>query len=120
MIALLPCGRALQCDACFIGPGDCRFEAKPLTAAQRESWSLTPRGAFEAGWPAALEAEKEKMAAKTNAERQAELKARRIAAGLVPVTNLWAHKQDVVPIREHAAKLARRRERSERLKPPKK
>lgn len=48
-------------------------------------------------------------AAKTNAERQADLKARRIAAGLVPVTNLWAHADDVQPIRDHAAKLARRR-----------
>ena len=48
---------------------------------------------------------------KTNAERQADLKARRIAAGLVPVTNLWAHADDVQPIRDHAAKLARRREK---------
>ena len=52
--------------------------------------------------------------AKTNAQRQAELKARRVAAGLVPVTNLWAHPDDVQPIREHAAKLARRRERLEK------
>ena len=47
--------------------------------------------------------------AKTNAQRQAELKARRIAAGLVQVTNLWAHADDVLPIRENAAKLARKR-----------
>lgn len=53
-------------------------------------------------------------AAKTNAKRQAELKARRVAAGLVPVTNLWAHPDDVQPIREHAAKLARRRARLEK------
>jgi len=53
-------------------------------------------------------------AAKTNAQRQAELKARRVAAGLVPVTNLWAHPDDVQPIREHAAKLARRRARLEK------
>ena len=46
---------------------------------------------------------------KTGAQRQAELKARRVAAGLVPVTNLWAHADDVPPIRDHAAKLARRR-----------
>lgn len=52
------------------------------------------------------------MIAKTNAERQADLKARRIAAGLVPVTNLWAHPDDVKAIREHAAKLARKRERA--------
>lgn len=49
------------------------------------------------------------MTAKTPAERQAALKARRQAAGLVPVTNLWAHPDDVQPIREHAAKLAKRR-----------
>lgn len=48
--------------------------------------------------------------AKTNAERQADLKARRVAAGLVPVTNLLAHPDDVQAIREHAAKLARKRE----------
>ena len=52
--------------------------------------------------------------AKTNAERQADLKARRIAAGLVPVTNLWAHPDDVQPIRDHAAKLARKRARDEK------
>jgi hypothetical protein len=49
--------------------------------------------------------------AKTNAERQADLKARRVAAGLVPVTNLWAHPDDVQPIRDHAAKLGRKRAR---------
>jgi len=47
--------------------------------------------------------------AKTGAERQAELKARRIAAGLVPITNLWAHPDDVSKVRVAAAKLARRR-----------
>ena len=52
------------------------------------------------------------MTAKTPAERQAALKARRQAAGLVPVTNLWAHPDDVQPIREHAAKLARKREKA--------
>ena len=54
--------------------------------------------------------------AKTNAERQAGLKSRRVAAGLVQVTNLWAHADDVLPIREHAAKLARRREKLARQK----
>lgn len=49
------------------------------------------------------------MTAKTNAQRQADLKARRVAAGLVPVTQLWVHPDDVQPIREYAAKLARRR-----------
>ena len=48
-------------------------------------------------------------AAKTNAQRQAELKARRVAAGLVPVTQLWCHPDDVQPIRDHAAKLAKKR-----------
>lgn len=56
--------------------------------------------------------------AKTNAERQADLKARRVAAGLVPVTNLWAHPEDVEAIREHAAKLARRRERAAKRAAP--
>lgn len=49
--------------------------------------------------------------AKTNAERQADLKARRIAAGLVSLKNVWVHSDDVPAMREHAAKLARRRER---------
>jgi hypothetical protein len=52
------------------------------------------------------------MPAKTNAQRQAALKARRQAAGLVPVTNLWVHPEDVQPIREHAGKLAKRRKRT--------
>lgn len=56
------------------------------------------------------------MTAKTNAERQAALKAKRQAAGLVPVTNLWCHPDDVEPIREHAAKLARKREREKKAK----
>jgi hypothetical protein len=55
--------------------------------------------------------------AKTNAERQADLKARRVAAGLVPVTNLWAHPDDVQPIRDHAAKLARKRARESKVDP---
>lgn len=59
-----------------------------------------------------------KAAPKTNAERQADLKARRIAAGLVPVTNLWAHPEDVEAIRDHAAKLARRRERAAKRAAP--
>lgn len=53
--------------------------------------------------------------AMTTAERQAALKARRISAGLVPI-HLWAHASDVQAIRDHAAKLARRRERQERSK----
>ena len=54
---------------------------------------------------------------KTNAQRQAELKARRVAAGLVQVTNLWAHSDDVQPIRERAAKLARKRAKLARHEP---
>ena len=49
--------------------------------------------------------------AKTNAERQADLKARRLAAGLVSLKNVWVHPDDVPDMREHAAKLARRREK---------
>jgi hypothetical protein len=47
--------------------------------------------------------------AKTNAERQADLKARRLAAGLVSLKNVWVHPDDVAAMREHAEKLARRR-----------
>jgi hypothetical protein len=54
------------------------------------------------------------MSAMTNAERQAAYKARRRAAGLVLVGNLWVHPDDVAQIRELAHKLARRRERLER------
>ena len=53
--------------------------------------------------------------AKTNAERQADLKARRTAAGLVSLKNVWVHPDDVLAMREHAAKLARRRAK---LAPP--
>ena len=54
------------------------------------------------------------MTAKTTAQRQAELKTRRIAAGLAPVSNLWVHPDDVAAIRAHAEKLAKRRERAAR------
>lgn len=47
--------------------------------------------------------------AKTNAERQADLKARRTAAGLVSLKNVWVHPDDVLAMREHAAKLAKKR-----------
>ena len=46
--------------------------------------------------------------AKTGAERQADLKARRIAQGLVAMNHVWVHPDDVPKMREHAAKLARR------------
>lgn len=39
------------------------------------------------------------------------LKARRTAAGLVSLKNVWAHPDDVLEMRDHAAKLARRREK---------
>ncbi len=58
------------------------------------------------------------MIAKTNAQRQAELKERRKAAGMVPVTNLWAHPDDVQAIRDAAAKLARKRERDAKKAAP--
>ena len=54
--------------------------------------------------------------AKTNAERQADLKARRLAAGLVSLRNVWVHPDDVAAMREHAAKLAKRRERAAKAK----
>lgn len=49
--------------------------------------------------------------AKTSAERQRAMTARRTAAGLVSLKNVWVHPDDVAAMREHAAKLARRRER---------
>lgn len=52
------------------------------------------------------------MTPKTNAQRQADLKARRKAAGLVSLKNVWVHPDDVPEMREHAAKIARRRERA--------
>jgi hypothetical protein len=49
------------------------------------------------------------MTAKTTAERQRELVARRRDAGLKELRNLWAHPEDEPAIRELAAKLLRRR-----------
>jgi hypothetical protein len=49
--------------------------------------------------------------AKTNAERQADLKAAHALAGRNKVHNLWAHPDDKPAIKAYAAKLARRRER---------
>ena len=48
------------------------------------------------------------MTAKTPAQRQADLIARRKAAGLFWL-KLWVHPQDVAEMREMAAKLAKRR-----------
>jgi len=55
--------------------------------------------------------------AKTSAERQADLKARRTAAGLVALRNVWVHPDDVPAMREHAAKLYRRREKLAKREP---
>ena len=50
---------------------------------------------------------------KTPAQRQAERKARQLAAGLVQF-KAWVHPDDVPVLREAAEKLARKRARSER------
>ena len=55
------------------------------------------------------------MVAKTNAQRQADLKAKRQASGFVQVTNLWSHPDDVQQIRNAAAKLVKKRETSKKL-----
>lgn len=52
------------------------------------------------------------MTAKTTNERQQDLVARRRAAGLKEVRNLWCHPDDETAIREHAAKLARKRRKT--------
>ena len=49
------------------------------------------------------------MTAKTTNERQRALVERRRDAGLKEVRNLWCHPDDEPAIREHAAKLARKR-----------
>ena len=51
--------------------------------------------------------------AKTAAQRQAERKARQIAAGLVQWKR-WVHPDDVPALVEYADKLARKRARSEK------
>ena len=48
--------------------------------------------------------------AKTDAQRQADLKARRLAAGLVQF-KAWVHPDDVPALQEAADKAARRRTR---------
>lgn len=50
-------------------------------------------------------------AAKTAAQRQAELKARRIKDGFA-LWRRWVHKDDVKTLSEYADKLARRRDRA--------
>jgi DNA invertase Pin-like site-specific DNA recombinase len=49
------------------------------------------------------------MTAKTTNERQRALVERRREAGLKQIRNLWCHPDDEPAIREHAAKLARKR-----------
>lgn len=46
-----------------------------------------------------------------NAARVAKVAANKRAAGLKQVRSLWAHPDDIPAIREHAAKLARKRAR---------
>jgi hypothetical protein len=55
-------------------------------------------------------------AAKTNAQRQADYKARRRAEGLIQIAQLWIHPDDAPAIRAYAAKLARKR--AKEAKPP--
>ena len=54
------------------------------------------------------------MTAKTGAQRVKETEARKRAAGLVRVC-VWLHPDDAAALREHAAKLAKRRERNARI-----
>lgn len=51
------------------------------------------------------------MAAKTTAERQAAYRARKTAAEQTEVRGVFAHPDDHAAIKEHAEKLARKRER---------
>ena len=53
------------------------------------------------------------MTAKTGAQRVKEAEARKRAAGLVRVC-VWLHPDDAASLREHAAKLIKRRERKEK------
>lgn len=52
------------------------------------------------------------MTAKTAKQRKADFLARQEIAGRKEVRSLWAHPEDHQPIRDAAAKLARRRERA--------
>jgi len=53
------------------------------------------------------------MIAKTGAQRVKEAEARKRAAGLVRFTQ-WIHPDDAAALREHAAKLARKREKQQK------
>jgi hypothetical protein len=52
------------------------------------------------------------LIAKTNAQRQAEFRARKIEEAATEVRGIFAHADDHAAIKEHAAKLAKRRERA--------
>ena len=62
---------------------------------------------------AASRSERTGMIAQTAAQRQAERKARELAAGRVQWKR-WVHPDDVPSLTEYADKLARKRARSER------
>jgi hypothetical protein len=62
---------------------------------------------------ALADAKELRAAAKTAAQRQAERKARELAAGRVQWKR-WVHPDDVPALTEYADKLARKRARSER------
>lgn len=51
------------------------------------------------------------MTAKTNAERQRELRQNRLEQGLKEVRNLWCHPDDEAHIRDYAERLAKQREK---------
>ncbi len=51
------------------------------------------------------------MIAKTNAERQRELRQNRLKQGLKEVRNLWCHPDDIQSIQEHARHLASKRKK---------
>jgi hypothetical protein len=51
------------------------------------------------------------MPAKTNAERQRELRQNRLEQGLKEVRNLWCHPEDEARIRDYSDRLAKQREK---------
>jgi hypothetical protein len=59
----------------------------------------------------------DRVPAKTTTERVAALRQRRLEAGQTEVRGIFAHADDHAAIKEHAAKLAKRRERAMRKAP---
>lgn len=55
--------------------------------------------------------------AKTTNERQQAFKQRQADAGLKEVRNLWAHPDDHQAIKDHAAKLTKKRQKAKPAKP---